>query len=243
MSSRQSGTSGPSQSPSVAIVAPTGRNAPPLARFESDAVSGQFPIERRRDLTASGDGPEVLSALPGSDYWHIASHGVWDFERQDRSGILLSGRTPTTIDEVLTLRASPVPRLVFLSACSTNLISTESDLNGFVGLNTAFLNTGATGVIGTQWPVDDAATAPCPRNSTMDICGRFVPCRRVKKCPSVARTSSPAELATFIDTLVQGGKIDAQTSEAAPGYVADLSGERPFEAPSSGAAFNSTECN
>jgi len=51
------------------------------------------------------------------------------------------------------------PRLVVLSACETGLTEITSNPEEFIGLPGAFTALGASGVIGTLWPVSDAATA------------------------------------------------------------------------------------
>ena len=51
------------------------------------------------------------------------------------------------------------PRLVVLSACETGLSEITSNPDEFVGLPGTFTALGAAGVLGTLWPVSDAATA------------------------------------------------------------------------------------
>ena len=51
------------------------------------------------------------------------------------------------------------PRLVVLSACETGLYDIRRNPGGFVGLPGTFTALGAVGVLGTLWPVSDAATA------------------------------------------------------------------------------------
>jgi CHAT domain-containing protein len=51
------------------------------------------------------------------------------------------------------------PRLVVLSACETGLYEITSSPDEFIGLPGSFTALGAAGVVGTLWPVSDAATA------------------------------------------------------------------------------------
>ena len=51
------------------------------------------------------------------------------------------------------------PRLVVLSACETGLSEITSNPDEFIGLPGTFTALGAAGVLGTLWPVSDAATA------------------------------------------------------------------------------------
>jgi CHAT domain-containing protein len=51
------------------------------------------------------------------------------------------------------------PRLVALSACETGLHDINRSPEEFIGLPAAFLQLGATGVLATLWPVNDASAA------------------------------------------------------------------------------------
>ena len=51
------------------------------------------------------------------------------------------------------------PRLVVLSACETGLSEIVRNPDEFIGLPGTFLALGASGVIGTLWPVSDEATS------------------------------------------------------------------------------------
>lgn len=214
--------------PSIALLAAGGRNAPPFASFESAAVSGQFRPEQRRDIAAASSPIALLSGMQGAQYWHIASHGVWNFRHQDRSGLLLMGDDATTVAEILAFHADPAPRLAFLSACETNLVNTEHDLNTFVGLNTAFLSAGAAGVVGTQWAVNDAATALLSAKFYAEhIAGGKTPAAALKAAQTWLRTSSAAALSQFVEALVETASVPAEQTDAISGYLADQPGDAP----------------
>jgi len=51
------------------------------------------------------------------------------------------------------------PRLVVLSACETGLYDINDNPDEFIGLPSTFTALGASGVLGTLWPVSDVATA------------------------------------------------------------------------------------
>lgn len=212
----------------VALVGARARNAPPFAAFESAAVQTLFSTDARRAPATGNDPAAILASLQGANYWHIASHGVWDLRDQEDAGLLLAGRRPTTVAQVQAFRPSPPPRLVYMSACSTNMISVERDLNDFVGLNTAFLNSGAAGAIGAQWVVDDAA-------STLLAANFYERHRQQGQSPVVAlhaaqtwlRNASAAQASDFVETLISAGRLEAATCEPILGYLADLPADAP----------------
>ena len=66
---------------------------------------------------------------------------------------------PLTVGQLLETDGLGRPRLVVLSACETGLYDIRSSPDEFVGLPGTFIALGAAGVLGTLWPVSDAATA------------------------------------------------------------------------------------
>jgi CHAT domain-containing protein len=95
---------------------------------------------------------------------HLATHGVLDPKRPEKSGFVLSlvdrdGNAQDgfiTMKDVYRLRA-PVD-LVVLSACRTGL-GKEVRGEGLIGLTRGFMHAGASSVASTLWRVDDEATA------------------------------------------------------------------------------------
>jgi CHAT domain-containing protein len=72
---------------------------------------------------------------------------------------MMHGSTPLTVAHLQQADGLGRPRLVVLSACETGLYEMHRDYDQFIGLPGAFLTIGAAGVVGTLWPVSDAATA------------------------------------------------------------------------------------
>ncbi len=95
---------------------------------------------------------------------HLATHGIFDPDRPEDSGLLLSttNRDGQKIDgflgleDIYELRA-PVS-LVVLSACETAL-GRDVQGEGLIGVTRGFMYAGATSVLASLWKVDDAATA------------------------------------------------------------------------------------
>jgi CHAT domain-containing protein/predicted negative regulator of RcsB-dependent stress response len=95
---------------------------------------------------------------------HLATHGIFDPDRPEDSGLLLStiGREGQQIDGFLRLQdiyelRAPV-ELVVLSACETAL-GRDVQGEGLVGVTRGFMYAGASSVVASLWKVDDAATS------------------------------------------------------------------------------------
>jgi CHAT domain-containing protein len=108
--------------------------------------------------------PETVMELPWSKFAiaHFATHAIVDSAHPELSGIVLSTLTAKGARQngVLWLHdiyRTPIPvSLVVLSGCGTaNGKSIPGE--GISGLAQAFLSSGASGVIGTLWSVDDHA--------------------------------------------------------------------------------------
>jgi CHAT domain-containing protein len=117
------------------------------ARFYGDAiiVSGHEATKK-----AFWDG------LEKGDVLHVAGHYVANRLEPAESKLLLSDGEIRAA-EILDKRKVR-PRLVVLSACESG-IEAYHDSEGMIGAGRAFLASGVPLVIGSQWPVDSAATA------------------------------------------------------------------------------------
>lgn len=223
----------PETGASVAFLGANANMQLPYAAFESAAVVGSFPSTQRRTPPPSSDGHAVLASLQGADHWHIASHGVWDFRHQENSGLLLGGNRPITVSDIMSFHPNPAPRLVYLSACETDLINVDRDLNNFVGLNTAFLASGAACVIGTQWTVSDVAAALlAAKFYAIHIGEGASPATALKTAQTWLRAATPEQLSAFVTALVRSGHVNDADSEAIAGYLLDLPADQaPFQHP------------
>jgi CHAT domain-containing protein/tetratricopeptide (TPR) repeat protein len=138
----------------------------PFTRREAEVFSNLLPADQilvaldfraRRDLVIS---PQLAEHR----ILHIATHGVFDNDHPELSGLVLSlvdeaGRPIDGflfLDEIYNLRL-PVD-LVVLSACQTALGKSIQG-EGLVGLTRGFLHAGARAVLASLWRVDDVATA------------------------------------------------------------------------------------
>ena len=150
------GKSGPATL--AAIVNPTGDL--PGTEKEGEIVASHFAGGARVVLQGAAATPDaVLGALKGKTYWHFASHGAFSWEDARGSALIMHDLAPLTVGQLLETDGLGRPRLVVLSACETGLYDIRSSPDEFVGLPGTFIALGAAGVLGTLWPVSDAATA------------------------------------------------------------------------------------
>jgi len=121
------------------------------------AVSTELDFAADRDLALSG-------RLRDFRYVHFATHGIFDAERPELSGLALSQVDPAGKSREGFLRLRDVydldlkADLVVLSGCQTAL-GKEIRGEGLLGLTRGFLYAGAPRVVASLWWIDDRATA------------------------------------------------------------------------------------
>jgi CHAT domain-containing protein len=121
------------------------------------AVTTELDFAAGRDLALSG-------RLRDFQYVHFATHGIFDADRPDLSGLALSRVDPSghPRDGLLRLRdiydLDLTADLVVLSGCQTAL-GKEIRGEGLLGLTRGFLYAGAPRVVASLWWIDDRATA------------------------------------------------------------------------------------
>jgi CHAT domain-containing protein/Tfp pilus assembly protein PilF len=121
------------------------------------AVTTRLDFAADRDLVLSG-------GLRDFRYIHFATHGVFDAERPDLSGLALSRVDPAGNPREGFLRLRDIygldlaADLVVLSGCQTAL-GKEIRGEGLLGLTRGFLYAGAPRVVASLWWIDDRATA------------------------------------------------------------------------------------
>lgn len=149
----------------------------PFAAREARLVGAGFPAGRWRHLQGLDANIEhVMDAFAEASVVHVACHGVYDWERPDRSGIELAGGSRLTIARLkATPRSTVRTRLLVLSCCETGIAGQTLPPDEFVGILPAFLQCGVRAAIGTLWAVyDDAAMLFCDRfyRNFLDRSGR-----------------------------------------------------------------------
>jgi CHAT domain-containing protein len=121
------------------------------------AVTTKLDFAADRDFALSG-------RLRDFRYVHFATHGVFDAERPDLSGLALSRFDASGHPREGFLRLRDIydldltADLVVLSGCETAL-GKEIRGEGLLGLTRGFLYAGAPRVVASLWWIDDRATA------------------------------------------------------------------------------------
>jgi CHAT domain-containing protein len=101
------------------------------------------------------------------------------------------------------------PRLVVLSACETGLYDLSSNPDEFIGLPGTFTALGAAGVVGTLWPVSDAATALLiARFYELYWDAKLSPPTALHSAQAWLRDATEAELDAFAKNAAAKGRLE-----------------------------------
>ncbi len=142
----------------------------PFSRQEAQAIAAFVPDAARFQAIDFQASRALATSAGLGDYRivHFATHGWFDSERPDQSGLAFSSvsRDGAAQDGILHLRdiyrlRLPV-EIVVLSACQTAL-GKEIKGEGLIGLTRGFMHAGALRVVASLWQVDDLATAELMR--------------------------------------------------------------------------------
>jgi CHAT domain-containing protein len=191
----------------AAVVNPTGDL--PGTDKEGGIVTSHFAADARTVLRGAAATPDaVLDALKGRTYWHFASHGAFSWEDARSSALVMHANAPLTVGRLQETEGLGRPRLVVLSACETGLYDIRSSPDEFVGLPGSFLALGAVGVLGTLWPVSDAATALLiARFYELHLGERLSPPTALRRAQAWLRTATSEDLATYAKVAAARGRL------------------------------------
>jgi hypothetical protein len=121
----------------------------------------QAEVYGRREPNGPASTENILGALPGRErqgasLLHLSTHATTEpmARLQTQDGWL---ELTTILERARGRPADSAGGLIITNACLTD--STHSHYDESVTLATALLTAGATGVIGTRWPIDDDTTA------------------------------------------------------------------------------------
>jgi hypothetical protein len=139
----------------------TGRRPGVLAYADPSLPLAGREVSELDDALVIAPGPdaksELLAALGRFTHLHLATHGVYGLDEPADSAIRI-GDDALLLRELIGRQLLGGVRLAFLSACQTGISDILSARDEVVGLPSACIYSGAIGVVGTLWPVDDAAT-------------------------------------------------------------------------------------
>lgn len=206
----------------AAIVNPTGDL--PGSEMEGALVAARFADASRTMLvgnTATLDA--ALDALKGRTHWHFASHGTFSWSDVRQSALIMHDFARLSVGRLLEAGGLGRPRLVVLSACETGLSEITNNPDEFIGLPGSFMGLGAAGVLGTLWPVSDAATALLmARFYELHVGERMRPATALHRAQSWLRQATNAELTAYVR---DAAKADRITSRQAAAIAESLSPE------------------
>jgi CHAT domain-containing protein len=186
-----------------------------FTEIEGQLVARHFgPLNRivieRKAATSSA----VLAALKGANHWHFAAHGAFSWDDARDSAIILSEHALLTVAKLFEVENLGRPRLVVLSACETGLYDIRHAPDEFVGLPGAFMALGASGVLGTLWPVDDRATALLvARFYDGLVDDQLTPPAALKRAQEWLCNATRRDIIDYVRMVKKAGKIvDSQTA-------------------------------
>lgn len=144
---------------SLALLLPPDDARLNFAMVEGGLVQAEF--KGKPSQTWQNVGREAfLSGAGANSYWHLATHGWFDWDDVRASGVLVGSQTAMlTLGDLLEAKGQiGFPRLVVLSACSTGVAEIGRNPDEFSGLPAGLIMAGAAGVVASLWPVDDLST-------------------------------------------------------------------------------------
>jgi CHAT domain-containing protein len=183
--------------------APSGFRRLPFSRDEARAVLAEAPADNFQALDFAASRGLVLGGTLGRyRILHFATHGVYDMDHPELSGIVLSRVDPQGRPREGFLHAYEVPgldlpaELVVLSACDTAL-GEEIRGEGLVGLTRGFLQAGARSVLVSLWEVEDRATAELMRRFYRELLQRRRPAAAALRAAQLALQREPGWRAPY----------------------------------------------
>lgn len=177
---------------------------------------------------------DLLDALSqGATHVHFACHGLYEPDDPLSSGIVLAGRRRLRIGD---LRRGPaaIGRLVVASACQTAVIDLARLPDEVMSLPTALLASGAAGVLGTLWPVEDLSTALLVSRFYQVLLTGVTPAAALRTARTWLATVTAADLATHFGALAEAGDpgLAEVAAEAwARFHLGHQPDDRPFAEP------------
>jgi hypothetical protein len=128
----------------------------PLAGLEVDGVLAEFD-DGCAVPAQPGAKDELTARIADFNHLHLATHGIYRLQEPMESSILVGGEF-LFLRELITQQILEGVRLAFLSACQSGVTDILTRRDEVIGLPSACVQSGASGVVATLWPVDDAAT-------------------------------------------------------------------------------------
>ena len=167
----------------------------------------------RRNITSAAN--QFIEELRASHNWSYISffgHGLWDVSQPENSHLVMSDGSMVTAEDIGNTDLTST-RMVVLGACETGLIGTQDTPDEFIGLPSALIQSGVSGVAASLWLVDAA--------STYDLLQRFMKLH----CDGI---SPAAALRKAQLTFIAGEMDDASSTSATSYHLSRLKTLRPL---------------
>ncbi|WP_313802902.1 CHAT domain-containing protein [Sphingobium sp.] len=214
-----------------------------FASLEGRLVEGAFASAPHEAWQNPGKAV-LLQAMGTKSYWHLATHGWFDWDDARASGLTIGQQgVRLTLGDLLEARQGVgEPRLVVLSACSTGISEVGHNPDEFFGLPAGFMMAGAAAVVASLWPVDDLSTTLLmSRFYELHLKEHQMPATALRNAQIWLRDARIADLNDYVAARVAEGALLAGQAQSIQSELApreDETGDtRLFEAPRHWAAF------
>lgn len=190
------GYGGPLRTLVIDVADAPGERSLRLVADEAAALAADYGARR----LSSASTAEALAALPEADVVELLCHASSDPGDPLESGLYLrDGRLTVR----MLLGRPPVGRqLVILGACETNVIGAQVP-DEIIGLPLAFLQAGASGVVATQWRVNEQAAVALLRRFREELAVGMTPARALAVAQDWLGRTTWGELAERYPTVLR----------------------------------------
>jgi hypothetical protein len=195
-----------------------------LMADEAAALAAGYGARRLPDASVA----EALAALPEADVAELLCHASSDPGDPLESGLSMQDGRLTV--RMLLGRPPGGRQLIILGACETNVIGTQVP-DEIIGLPLAFLQAGASGVVATQWRVNEPAAAALLRRFREELATGLAPAQALTVAQDWLGHASWGELAERYPSVLR----DPLPRDRA--MTAGRKAHVPFEEPLFWAAF------
>lgn len=128
----------------------------PAAAAEVNGLKSLFP-QAAVFIQAEATEEKLMSGTPGTDFLHLATHGVLDSQNPDNSYLVMAGGSLTRYEIIDGLDLGQA-RLVTLSACET-LLGETSPGDEVTSIAESFWAAGSPAIVASLWKVADDSTS------------------------------------------------------------------------------------
>ena len=228
---------------SLALLLPPDGAGLNFAMVEGGLVQAAFKGKPRQAWQNTGK-DAFLNGAGVSSYWHLATHGWFDWDDVRASGVLVGRESAMlTLGDLLEAKDKVgSPRLVVLSSCSTGIAEIGRNPDEFSGLPAGLIMAGAAGVVASLWPVDDLSTTLLmSRFYELHLRQRQKPVDALRNAQIWLKGATASELRAYAQSRRIEGSLTAEQFELLDETLRSAGGpyqtEKPFAAPRYWGAF------